>query len=277
MKDKFTTDSILNNKNVSDFYDTMDELTTNAKSSKATDEDILKYKYFNSINAELSELYAQKRELQNSALADDEKYEAVLELQEQINDLARESLNTYENVYISDGYASIGDIHYRWYEPSEDSDAEAGWQKITDKQLEKQEAVTSYLGVEPSEYWKNKTEYDFAYEYPEKYSVAKSVGGYSAYKRYTSEMYDIKADKDEDGKSISGSRKEKVIDYVNNLDIEYGARLILFKSEYNADDTYNYDIIDYLNNRQDISYEEMETILKELGFTVRSDGTIQWD
>ena len=277
MKDKFTTDSTLNNKNVSAFYDTMDELTTNAKSSKATDEDILKYKYFNSINAELSELYEQKREIQNSDLADDEKYEAVRELQEQINDLARESLNTYENVYISDGYASIGDIHYRWYEPGEDSDAEAGWQKITDKQLEKQEAVTSYLGVEPSEYWKNKTEYDFAYEYPEKYSVAKSVGGYSAYKRYTSELYDIKADKDEDGKSISGSRKEKVIEYVNNLDIDYGARLILFKSEYNADDTYNYDIIDYLNNRQDISYEEMETILKELGFTVRSDGTIQWD
>ena len=277
MKDKFTTDSTLNNKNVSDFYDTMDELTTNAKSSKATDEDILKYKYFNSINAELSELYAQKREIQNSNLADDEKYEAVRELQEQINDLARESLNTYENVYISDGYATIGDIHYRWYEPSEDSDAEAGWQKITDKQLEKQEAVTKRLGVEPSEYWKNKTEYDFAYEYPEKYSVAKSVGGYSAYKRYTSEMYDIKADKDEDGKSISGSRKEKVIEYVNNLDIDYGARLILFKSEYNADDTYNYDIIDYLNNRQDISYEEMETILKELGFTVLSDGTIQWD
>lgn len=277
MKDKFTTDSTLNNKNVSAFYDTMDELTTNAKSSKATDEDILKYKYFNSINAELSELYAQKREIQNSDLADDEKYEAVRELQEQINDLARESLNTYENVYISDGYASIGDIHYRWYEPGEDSDAEAGWQKITDKQLEKQEAVTSYLGVEPSEYWKNKTEYDFAYEYPEKYSVAKSVGGYSAYKRYTSELYDIKADKDEDGKSISGSRKEKVIEYVNNLDIDYGARLILFKSEYNADDTYNYDIIDYLNNRQDISYEDMETILKELGFTVLSDGTIQWD
>ncbi len=277
MKDKFTTDSTLNNKNVSAFYDTMDELTTNAKSSKATDEDILKYKYFNSINAELSELYAQKREIQNSDLANDEKYEAVRELQEQINDLARESLNTYENVYISDGYASIGDIHYRWYEPGEDSDAEAGWQKITDKQLEKQEAVTSYLGVEPSEYWKNKTEYDFAYEYPEKYSVAKSVGGYSAYKRYTSELYDIKADKDEDGKSISGSRKEKVIEYVNNLDIDYGARLILFKSEYNADDTYNYDIIDYLNNRQDISYEDMETILKELGFTVLSDGTIQWD
>jgi hypothetical protein len=123
-----------------------------------------------------------------------------------------------------------------------------------------------------------KKAYGWAAKNPEKFTVSKAVASdVVTYRKYASDLYDIKADKDEDGKSISGSRKEKVIDYVNNLDIEYGARLILFKSEYNADDTYNYDIIDYLNNRQDISYEEMETILKELGFTVLSDGTIQWD
>lgn len=277
LKDKFSTDSVMNNKNVSDFYDTMDVLTTNAKSSKATDEDILKYKYFNSVNKTLGELYAQKREIQSSDLPDDEKYEAVRELQEQINSLAEESLNTYEDVYIDGVYATVGDQHYRWYEPGEDSSAEAGWQKISDKQYEKQEDVTSDLDIAPSDYWNNKSEYDFAYEYPEKYAVAKSVGGYEPYKTYQSELYDIKADKDENGKSISGSRKEKVIEYVNNLDIDYGARLILFKNEYNADDTYNYEIIDYLNSREDISYEEMAAILRELGFTVSSDGTISWD
>ena len=90
-------------------------------------------------------------------------------------------------------------------------------------------------------------------------------------------MYDIKADKDEYGKSISGSRKDKVIDYVNNLDIDYGARLILFKSEYPSDDTYNYDIINYLEENDAISGEEMRTILTELGFHVSDDGTISWD
>lgn len=123
-----------------------------------------------------------------------------------------------------------------------------------------------------------KDAYSWAFKNPEKFTVSKAVASdVVTYRKYASEMYDIKADKDEYGKSISGSRKEKVIDYVNNLDIDYGARLILFKSEYNADDTYNYDIIDYLNSREDISYEEMETILKELGFIVRSDGTILWD
>ena len=120
-------------------------------------------------------------------------------------------------------------------------------------------------------------EYAFYREYPERYAVAKSVGGYEKYKTYSSELYDIKADKDESGKSITGSRKEKVIDYINNLDADYGEKIILFKSEYKADDTYNYEIIDYLNNRDDISYEEMEAILKELGFTVKADGTVTWD
>lgn len=120
-------------------------------------------------------------------------------------------------------------------------------------------------------------EYEFYTENPEKYAVAKAVGGYDSYRTYSKELYNIKADKDSNGKSISGSRKEKVLDYINNLDIDYGEKIILFKSEYNADDTYNYEIVEYLNSRDDISYEEMETILKELGFKVDSKGNISWD
>lgn len=270
LKDKFTTDSVMNNQNVSNFYDKVDELTVNANSSTATDEDILKNKYMNSVNAELGELYQQKREIQNSSLSDNVKYERVRNIQEQINNLARESLNTYNNVSIDGGYATVGDLHYR-----KNNDGE--WQKVTDKQYDKQEEVTNGLGISASDYWSNKEEYDYAYEYPEKYAVSKAVGGYDVYKSYSSDLYDIKADKDSNGKSISGSRKEKVIDYINNLDADYGEKIILFKSEYNADDTYNYDIIDYLNSREDISYEEMATILKELGFEVDANGNISWD
>jgi hypothetical protein len=89
-------------------------------------------------------------------------------------------------------------------------------------------------------------------------------------------LYDIKADKDENGKSINGSRKEKVIDYLNELDADYYTKIILFKNEYNADDTYNEEIVEYLDSRDDISYEEMVTILKKLGFTVSKDGTVTW-
>ena len=65
-------------------------------------------------------------------------------------------------------------------------------------------------------------EYTFYREYPEKYAVAKSVGGYEKYKTYSSELYDIKADKDENGKSISGSRKEKVAEYIRSKNARRG-------------------------------------------------------
>lgn len=270
IKDELTVDPVMKNQNVSDFYDKVDELKKNANSAYATDEDILSYKYMNSVNSELGELYAQKREIQNSDLSDKEKREAVRELQAQIDSIARESLGTYGNVNIDGGYANVGDIHYRVNKDGE-------WEKISDKQLEKQNAVTRGLGISASEYWGNKEEYDYAYDNPEKYTVAKAVGGYTAYRTYSSELYDIKGvDEDGDGKSDTGTRKANVLDYINNLDADYGEKIILFKSEYNADDTYNYDIIEYLNSREDISYDEMVTILKELGFTVHSNGTVTW-
>lgn len=277
IRDQFTTDSVLKNQNVSDFYDKTDELTANANSMYATDEDILKAKYMNSVSGEMGALYGAKRKIQNSDLPNSQKYEDVREAQRRIDDLARNALASYENVKIDGKHAQVGDVQFRWYEPGEDSDAEPGWKKLTADQLEQQEEVTRGLGISAGEYWNNKAEYDFAYEKPEKYAVAKSVGGYEAYKGYQSDLYDIKADKDSKGKSITGSRKEKVADYINGLDADYGEKIILFKSEYPADDSYNMDIIDYLNSRDDISYKEMVDILKELGFEVDSKGNIYWD
>ena len=111
-------------------------------------------------------------------------------------------------------------------------------------------------------------EFDFATKYPEKYAVSKVVGGYSSYKTYTSDLYDIKADKDANGKTITGSRKEKVLQYINGLNADYETKIILYKSEYPSDDTYNAEIINYVNNRADLTYEERVSILTELGFRV---------
>lgn len=122
-----------------------------------------------------------------------------------------------------------------------------------------------------------KEAYDWAFNNPEKYSLAKAAAGdVVTYRSYTSALNELKADKDSNGKTISGSRKAKVADYINGLSADYGEKIILFKSEYPSDDTYNYEIIDYLNNREDITYSEMETILKELGFTVDAAGNVRW-
>jgi hypothetical protein len=119
-------------------------------------------------------------------------------------------------------------------------------------------------------------EYDFYKEYPGKYAVSKSVGGYTKYKEYSKAFSDITADKDANGKTISGSRKDKVIDYINDLDVDYGQKLILFKSEYPADDSYNEEIVNYLVGRNDISRDDTISILTTLGFSVSSDGRVSW-
>ena len=122
-----------------------------------------------------------------------------------------------------------------------------------------------------------KNAWNWAYQNPGKYAMSRAVtSDIVEYRRYASDLNDIKADKDYSGKTISGSRKEKVLDYINSLDISYGERLILFKNEYNSDDTYNYEIIDYLNSRSDLSFEERIAILRELGFDVTDDGNISW-
>lgn len=137
-------------------------------------------------------------------------------------------------------------------------------------------------GVTYSDYQNGSEEfkdaYSWAFNNPEKYTLSQAISSdLVAYRKYASELYDIRADKDSNGKTISGSAKEKKIEYINNLDLEYGEKIILFKSLYEADDTYNMEIIEYLNGREDISYEQMETILKELGFKVDSQGNITWD
>lgn len=122
-----------------------------------------------------------------------------------------------------------------------------------------------------------KEAWSWAYQNPEKFALSKSIASdVVKYRSYTKALSDISADKDENGKSISGSRKEKVISYINNLDADYGEKIILFKSEYPADDTYNYEIVEYLGSREDITYDEMITILYELGFTVKN-GRAYWD
>lgn len=130
-------------------------------------------------------------------------------------------------------------------------------------------------------YRASKVDYDSVYTWyknnPDKVTVSKAVtDNVVEYRSYVKALNKIEADRDDAGKAVSGSRKKKVIKYINSLDIDYGAKIILYRSEYSSDDTYNYDIVEYLNSREDVSYSEMETILTELGFTVLEDGTVKW-
>lgn len=126
------------------------------------------------------------------------------------------------------------------------------------------------------ENFSNFEEFEFAKDYPEAYAMAKSVGGYESYKVYSEALGDIKADKDEFGNSISGTRKTKVTEYIYGLDIPDIEKHILFKSQYPSTDDYNYEIIDYLNGRSDMTFEEKIEALRKLDFDVDAAGNIYW-
>ena len=123
-----------------------------------------------------------------------------------------------------------------------------------------------------------KKAYNWAYNNPDKYILAKSVtDDIVTYKQYTKDIANIKADTYVNGKTVTGSRKNNVTDYINSLDIDYGQKIILYRKEFKEDDTYNNQIVEYVGNRQDLSFDNKVTILTQLGFTVKKDGTVLWD
>jgi len=109
---------------------------------------------------------------------------------------------------------------------------------------------------------------------------------------FTTDYYD-------NGKTITNSRKNKVIKYINSLNLSIPHKAILIKMEYNSYDNYNSQIINYINkmnyskfekasllksfgfdnydkylvsyvNNMNLSKEEKTDMLEELGFTIRN-------
>ena len=89
------------------------------------------------------------------------------------------------------------------------------------------------------------------------------------------EYQNFTSDKYTNGKTVSGSKKAKVFNYINNMNATFEEKLILAKLEYKTYNEYNNTIIDYLNNSS-ISYDEEVQILKKLGFKVDNNGNIRW-
>lgn len=110
LKDKFTADSVMSNQNVTDFYDKVDELASNAKAGGATVEDQILYKYINSVNSQLRDLYAEKRQVQSSDLPDDQKYAQVRSIQQKIAEAAQKALNASRNPYSADKSGMVAGV-----------------------------------------------------------------------------------------------------------------------------------------------------------------------
>lgn len=141
---------------------------------------------------------------------------------------------------------------------------------------QREQTAHNEWGVSYEDFWNNREAYMDAIYVAENgveygwgtpyYETVKSAIGLDTFTQFSGEMADIKGD----------NRYRDMKNYIYNLDIPQAQKHILFKAEYPKTNSHNYEIINYLNERDDISYDQMETILNELGFKVDKKGNIRW-
>lgn len=212
--DKFTTSSVMKNKNVGEFYDALDEYEKLSNDSEATEEQKTKYTYLSKISSKVGKLYEQKRKIQmDESLTDKEKKELIKEVQREINaytECAIDNINgeyneeTQWNMYVdgiisdkvreSDGNSALQDALYivnngvatkkeymEMYQLSKDNGTSIPTMETLVKLKENKVKLTAYT--------------DF------------KIG-----------TKDFKSDRDEENKAISGSLSAKKATYIMDMD-----------------------------------------------------------
>ena len=292
VKDKFTVDSTLKNQNISDFYSLSEELTKKSNSSKATDEDILKNKYINSIKSDISKLYAEKRKIQSSSLKDSEKYNQSKEIQKEINELSKNALKDYKEVVSYGNYGKVFENEYylnsknEWTKVDDDEKEEIAKLKMSDSEKNEYFKTKVEVGIIKSNEDKtskekkeeiaeivinsNLSDENKGYLYSKYYSsketidtILKSKISIDEFIKFNSQTFE--SDYYDNGKTVSNSRKKKVINYINSLNLSVAQKAILIKMEYSSYNSYNSQIVNYIN-KMDYSKYEKACILKQIGF-----------
>lgn len=214
----FTIDTTSTNKTTGEYYDLLDELKYDAN-----DGDIgagITRKYVSHAGDEVNDYYQQIRAIQNDkSLSDGEKNRIVRALKAQLIERQKEIIAQAEPYR-----EAVSDYLKAHPELSTDNDAAiaeyAELYGITEDQAESRmdaivyrEANREVFGAEYALRTYNADVYDKA-----RAAYAKGVS-YETYYDYYFATKEMHADKDENGKSISGSKKAKVVEYINSLDI----------------------------------------------------------
>lgn len=218
LKQAFMLDSTSTNKTTGEYYDLLDDLKYDAN-----DGDIgagITRKYVSHAGDEVNDYYQQIRAIQSDEnLTKAEKNRLVRALKAQLIERQKEIIAQAEPYR-----EAVSDYLKAHPELSTDNDAAiaeyAELYGITEDQAESRmdaivyrEANREVFGAEYALRTYNADVYDKA-----RAAYAKGVS-YETYYDYYFATKEMHADKDENGKSISGSKKAKVVEYINSLDI----------------------------------------------------------
>lgn len=140
-----------------------------------------------------------------------------------------------------------------------------------DVSIEKKNIMASGLlrkNVDMSDYndYGSYEEFNYAMKNPEEYKKITMITDYDNYKKIMKNINEIESDIDKNGNSVSGSKKKKVISYINSLNLSIPQKAMLIKSQYSNFKQYDKQIFEYVNG-QDMDFMSKATVLKKVGFT----------
>lgn len=161
-------------------------------------------KYLNSIKSTISDMYSQKRQIQaDSSLSNSEKISQTQIIQAAINALMKDSLTNAKYLYEELGKYNLSD------------------DKFDSSYID---AISTVVGAEYALKTYNKTVYEKAV------NLNKLGISYDTYYDYYFATKDIVADVAANGKTVSGSRKAKLIQYTLSTNLPAVQKLILIMS-----------------------------------------------
>lgn len=227
-KKSFTLDSVVNNETTSDYYDLLDELEWDANSGDIAAGTTLRYT--SKAGQTVSEYYQQIRELEaDESLTDDEKKEMVRALKASLLEYQKEILDTEEK------YRLAAENYYDEHPELDHEDPAAvkaymeqyNAQQSTEEYYKNEEKTAELMAaivyrevnreVLGAEY-ALETYSDSVYERAVEVNRSAAVS-YDTYYDYYFGTKDMHADRDENGESISGTKKAKVLGFIADMEI----------------------------------------------------------
>ena len=251
------------------------DLTFTGEKYKMTSEEFAKYKKDYG-----SKSYNLINDLVNSSdynrLSDEDKQQAL------------ENVYKYAKEYAKDQYAKANDIDYKKdtmfktaqeLEKSGNISSYFNYLAKTDGMKEKEKmnvlVKASYDNNDKKLIYSNTIgSDDKLYNDAMKYTGI-NINEYLKYKQqeFTSDKTD---DGTENGKSVSGSKKAKVYDYVNKMKITGEQRMLLLGTQYKLTNAERATLANYVKNLKITKNEKLQIYKKLQGFTVYKDGRVTY-
>ena len=199
---KFYIDPTSSNRLAGDYYDLKEEFENIANAHEGDSPYAVASKVFGDYTKELKALRDEINAIgADTSLSRKERLEQISELREQMNELYRQG--------ILDAKDALGFAHANYYGKDGNSDLYEDWQK-TSKGADWVVTTMSDTAQE-----------QFALVEKDGVDAENFVNAYTFINNAT-------ADKDENGKSINGSKKEKIVNYLNSLDLTAEQKMSLY-------------------------------------------------